>query len=380
MARSGPFKEKVRSLINNLLSGEPLDPAEIGKFAQDIRENYLVDPLDLLEAVAADPNARNLQGLSELEGLKSDTLVDVVPKSRTDSASWLLLKQEDQTVGLIGVFGMSEYEATGFVLMEFSKEGRVWSVEPGSRLAWVSLPSTHDWDSNLIFAVLEENGYIDLERVSTQVVPSLPSGQKRLSDLFFGWLSEESEEPFKVEPLAGTDPNVKPIALEDLQTKDPATYKNLVMELEDEFETAAMMIRRSKTFSAATAVRLDLVHGHGDVGNLRETIVQALDAAVKRDSKKRQALAAEDFSKSNWGPLAAVALKQQFAVRDVLVLADRLEASAACYYLDEQTRSIHRAKLTLARKQASPQSRWRITGFALMGPDEREQQARQAAY
>lgn len=72
----------------------------------------------------------------------------------------------------------------------------------------------------------------------------------------------------KVEPLAGTDPNVKPIALEDLQTKDPATYNNLVTEFGDEFATAAMMIRRSKTFNATTAVPLDLEQGRGDVGNL----------------------------------------------------------------------------------------------------------------
>lgn len=375
VAKSGPFRDKVKSLIS-LLSDTIVDDPNIVKLAMEIRQDYLVDPLALFEAVVKDPNVENLQRLSELDGLKFDTLMEIIEENEAGFASWMLAYEEDPSdfEGVVGVVKVSEGQARGIVFLDYYKEQeRVWDVSFLLSLAWVSFPSVHNWDVDSAAAIIEESsGDFDLGSVS-MMPPGLSRGQIHLSDAFRQTLVED----FKLLILAGEDPNLKSITLDDLRATEPMAYRQLA-ESWDEASKAANMIRKAETFSAATVVPITLERGHGDLGNLRGTIIQTLDAAVRRDTGKRQKLASGNFPESNWGPLASVALNQHFVINKLEVSSDRLEVSVTCSFRDHETEDILTAKMNFRREQAVTQSQWRITGFMEMQPEPRQSALQEA--
>ncbi len=89
-AKSGPFKEKVQSLISKL-SNESLDDPDIEILADEIRQDYLVNPLALFEAVAKNPNAENLEKLRDLEGFKYDAIMNIFEDNKAGFAAWMLV-------------------------------------------------------------------------------------------------------------------------------------------------------------------------------------------------------------------------------------------------------------------------------------------------
>lgn len=376
IAKSGPFKEKVQSLISSLLSDESLDDPDIEMLAKEIRRDYLVDPLVLFQAVAKDPNVENLERLNDLDGLKIDVLMKIIKENETGFTSWMHLHKEDlsDSKAVVGVVKVSEDQPIGFVSLGYDNEQRrVWEIDVALRFAWVYFPSVHNWDVDSAAAIFEgSSGDFYIGSVS-MMPPGLSRGQIHLSDAIrYGWANEDYICPI----LAGENPNLKLIALDDLRAKEPATFRQLA-ESRDEASTAAMMIRKAETFSAATVVPVSLGRGTEDFVNIRATIIQTLDAAVRRDAKKRQNLALKNFSESNWGRIAAVALRQQFTVRELEVSADRLEISVICSFQDHKTEEIFATKMNFRREQALPESKWRIIGF--LRPEPR-QSALQKAY
>ncbi len=358
VAKSAPFKEDVNALVSLLPSDEDLTGPEVHALVSKIRTLYLVDPLSLLEAAAKDTSVKNLQALDDLEGLEFDTLKQIATQNEAGFASWMLL-EADKDQMLLGLVQVSEYAIHGAIAIDFD-QGRVYNIDPLTRLSWVSFPSTRNWDVELVTTITDDlNGDRDYETTPMGPLSSAPGEARRFSDL----LPVDLTSAPKV--LAGEDPRIRPVPLDELHETNPATYKALLME-EDRAEIAAAMMRRSEAFSASTVIPIALGEGDGDLGNLRQTIVQALNAAVKRDKQKRSALAGENFNESNWGRLAAVALNQRLRVQDLSLSPERLEASVVFVYQDQESGDVSGAKLTLGRAQPLRESGWRITGFSSM--------------
>jgi hypothetical protein len=298
--------------------------------------------------------------LNELEGLKGSDLIEIAKENKANFAAWMrVYEQGPESGGLIGVVRTSDYEIEGLLLIEFD-EGRVLDTDIVERISLVSFPATDDWDSTSIGMIFEDvDGDLDYEPISRGDIAGLPMGEMVLSN----WLSL-ALDGVRIQILAGEDPKIQSLALEDFQQRDLRVYNGL-MEWEGQVATAAMMLRRSKTFGASTVIPVTLGERYRELGNLRETIIQALNSAVKRDGPKRQALAGENFSESNWGMLAAAALSEKFRFDDFLVSPDLLESSIVFSYLNQETADTFMANLILGREQATPQAMWRITGLSL---------------
>ena len=376
VAKSGPFRDKVKSLIS-LLSDKPLDDPNIGKLSEEIRQDYLVDPLALFEAVAKDPNVENLQRLSELDGLKFDVLMEHINKNESGFVGWMLGYEDDPNdfEVIVGIVTVTEGQAKGIVALEIDKEqGRVWDVDLLHCFIWVSFPSVHNWDVDSAVAIIDDSSEEFYFESVSMMPPGWSSGQINLADAFRYGLIGDEDYGFLI--LAGEDPNLKLITLNDLRTTEPKAYRQLE-ESRSEASTAIKMMHKAETFTAATVVPITLDRGLGNLGNLRATIIQTLDAAVRRDAGKRQNLARENFPNTNWGLLAAMALNLQFNVRRIEVLPNQLDAVVFCSVQDHETEEILTAKMYFGREKALPQSQWYLTGFS---PPERRQSALQKAY
>lgn len=358
VAKSTPFKEDVQALVGLLAPDRGPPGPDVEALVSKIRTLYLVDPLSLLEAVAKHTSRTTLRALDDLEGLEFETLKQIATDNQAKFATWMLLGAEDDQM-LLGVVQVSEDAIHGAIGIEFD-EGRVYNIDPITRLSWVSFPSTRNWDSELVTVIADDlSGDLDYYTSPIRPVSSAPGEAILLSELV------DPDSTLTVEVLAGEEPRIKPLSLDMLQERDPATYKDLLMQ-EDRAAIAAAMMRRSETFSASTVIPIALGEGDGDLGNLRQTIVQALNAAVKRDKQKRSTLAGENFSESNWGPLAAVALNESLRVQDLSLSPERLEASVVFSYRDQESDDASGAKLTLGRAGTLAESAWRITGFSSM--------------
>lgn len=366
IARTGPFRDNVKKLIK-LLQEDPSDP-NVAELAEEIRHDYLVDPEIVLQTVADDPSTENLQRLEELDGLRIDVLMEIVKENKAGFASWAHYMSNRGQNAVIGIMKVSEEgnKAVGLVFLEYdSEQMRVYSVNVADSFTFVYFPSVHDWDATSAIGVVYAQGKIYGE--SLYGIPSdLSRGQLRLSDMIKSSLIGED---YMISMLAGEDPNIKLIALDELLTKEPATFSYLV-DSEDDISISTTMMKKAERFNAASVVPITIGSGLGDIGELRSTVIECLDAAVKRDDRKRQSLAREDFAKSIWGLLAATVLQPDFAIYQIELLPNSLEAAVFCNVEDL------RAMMYFRRDQALPQSQWRLTGFS---PPERSQMLQKAS-
>lgn len=355
-AKSGPFKEDVKALVTLLTSEQRIDMDEIGTLAAQIRVEHLVDPNKLLEAVANDPSIKNLQKLNELEGLKVNTMMNIATKNDANFDGWVSFVEEpDMVRGLLGAVIISDDQVKTSIFM-LTDEDRVFLVETTKRLFVVSFPSPNDWDSNLMVMASEElDGDFFYDTVPAGEIADLTTDEFPLSRLLL-------IDILTTKVLAGKEPRLKPVSLDNLREKDLTAYNKLITS-EDTAALAARMIRNSETFSATTILPITMGQRYPDLGNLRETIIQALNAAVRRDNKQRQALAAKDFSQSNWGLLAAAALTSEFTFRNLFLSSDGREASAVFSVRRQDLPGLRTARLTLARPEPNAQAKWKLTGF-----------------
>jgi hypothetical protein len=371
VAKSGPFRDKVKSLIHSL-SQKHIDDPNIAKLAEEIRRDYIVDPCEILRTVAKDPYAANLKSLGdELEGLKLDTLKQIAQENAAAFASWMVL--HGPTTALFGVVQTSDYEAIGLIFIEADEE-RIFSVDVVSRAVWLIVPDKDNWDlCSIVSLSIPQQANEEGMDVFGTTRSSFPVGQKSLSDLTRDFSGPGA---YKVDILVPPDPALQPITFEHVQKEYPVAYKELVTD--EEIAALTMMIHKAQIFNAANIVPVSLGQGHTDIGNLRAAIIQTLDAAVRRDTKERQNVAGENFPESDWGPLAAMALKPEFTVSGLDISLDRLEASVICSFRDPDTNNIFRAQANFKRAQALPQSQWHITGFMERPPVPRPSAAQQA--
>ncbi len=365
VAKSGPFRDKVKELVS-LLSHAPMNDPTVQNLAESIRQDYLVDPVELFNAIAADPNVRHLRELEQLEGFKYETFADILADNEAAFAVWMLEKdQNGQPEEVIGMVRASEREVTGYVSIAIAV-GRVSSVLAATRFVWVLAPSVGDWDAMVLLGIWEDAETAAGYNLSDPVGFTMPSGGAiRFSDL------TPRATGFTREILAGEDPNLRPISLDELQRRYPAAYSHAVTSYvgyELKLATAAMMIQRAEAFRADAVVDLILSGADVTVGDLRTVVVRALNAAVSRDVTERKELTMEGLHESVWGRLAAAALQPQFAVEGLAEPANEVTVQVDCSFQDPETGSILTARIHFARDEPAVASPWRMRNFSVMRP------------
>jgi len=255
------------------------------------------------------------------------------------------------------------------VIIEFNDKERIWDIEAITNFFLLVHPNVFNWDSYIATAIMEDStGDMDYDHIS-EVPSGWPQERMNLSGIILGMTDSDRKYEFQV--LAGENLSIMPITLDELRSEEPVIYGKFLEHGYYSIDKVEMMVRKSKTFSAAPVVPITLGRDQENIGNLRLTIIQTLDAAVKRDTEKRQNLSRENFPKSNWGYLASVALNQKFAVHRLTVSTDGLESSVTCSFQDYETDEILTVKMNFRREQTFMQNPWRITGFLKMPPKPR---------
>ncbi|MCK4624915.1 MAG: hypothetical protein KAV00_06370 [Phycisphaerae bacterium] len=356
----GPLKEDVKRFVNLVLKNDALaGDSEIATLADEIRSEYLIDPVKLLTAFAENPSAENAQALDELEGLSYKTIHEIAVDNEPGFQVWASVGDPAHPTKLIAVAQSDDHWMKGVVEIWLSddQEQRVLAAETLRRMCCITFPDRNNWDIEKNAAVVEtfDSKYIYFGRVG------IVSGVWTITTLWARvWGMSGSSE---VKVLSGSDPALQSFDLPTLWKTDHAVAADLKSEMY--FAHADSMRRRAEKFSASALIPVRLGDRGGDLGNLRETIVRALDAAVRRDDTKRQALAGASFDQSNWGPLAAVVLHPGFRFEGVSVSLGAREVSVHFVYRNWPGGSeMLGATLVLARAEPSQRDGWRVTGFA----------------
>lgn len=367
IAKSGPFRDKVRDLVS-LISDESADDSTIKNLAKEIRGDYLVDPQVLFQAVAKNINAENLEKLSDLESVKYDAIKNIL-KDKTNFAAWMLVQKEGKIDCAFGVVSGEEKRFFGFVVIEFDDKERIWYINGYEYGFLLVFPDILNWDNYISVAFFANSSELEnmVDREIDKVPPGWPQGRMKFSDMISGMYNDPE---YDVNDLAKENLSIMPITFDELQSLLPNVYNLLLGEDDLYVQELRMMEHKSKTFSAASIVPISLDRGHGDLGNLRSTILEILDAAVKKDNEKRQKHAKKSFR--NWGLLASVVLNEQFVMNKLEVSLDRLEVSITCSFLDYETKNILTAKMNFRREQTFRENPWRIAGFVKIPAEPRQ--------
>ena len=376
IAKSGPFRDAVKSLTSLLLSEKPVYDPNIKNLAKKIRQDYLVDPLVLFQAVVKEPNAKNLEELRELEGLKYDAIVNILKENKAGFATWILVneKGEEHASYLMGVVRASEKRFLGMVFFDIDDEGRIWSVDSLTNFFLLVHPNLFDWDNYVTTAIIDHSsGKMEQENVD-EIPSSWPQGRMKLSDLI-PWFVGVRGKGVEYQVLVGEDLKIMPFTLDEFRTDEPVIYSRLLERARTPVEEVGIMLRTSKTFNATTVVPVSLERGHGNLGNLRTTIIRILEAGVRRDAKERKNLAGDRFVGLDWGMISATALHEQFRVNELVVSFDRLEVFVACSFQHFLMDEILTTGMSLKREKADPQSKWQVTGFRRPSGGQQLQQA-----
>jgi len=356
VSRSGPFKDDVTKLVTLLRSDRSISNNNIVELAGDIREKYLIDPVNLFDMVSKDASISNLKELAQLEGISVETLNRIVSENQSKFATWMLLKAETQDKAMLGIVKAYEEKFIGGILLEID-EGRIYKSDNIYRASFIALPSLSNWDDQVIGMVsVDLEGEFEFTEIPPAFFRTHPRDKIRLSELLF------FEEEVKSTLLSGKEGTFRPISIEELQKKETSTYEKMFSI--DDVKVIMRTVIRAKTYDANSIVPVTLGEGFGNIGTLRDTIVQALNAAVRRNQSKRNSLAEKEFISSNWGYVGTAALGNNLIIKQLSLSQDRLEASFIFDYIDLVKNADYESNLVFKRASSSPKAKWRLAAYS----------------
>lgn len=354
VARSGPFKDDVTKLVTLMRSDRSISNDNILTLASDIHEKYLIDPVTLFDMVSKDTSIRNLKELEQLEGMSVETLTRIAKENQSNFSTWMLMEAEG--IAMLGIVKAYETKFKGGILFEIN-EGRIYKSDNIYKGSFISFPSLSNWDDQVIGMMVEDlEGELEFDEIPATFFHTHPRDKIRLSE----WFS--FEEDIKRTLLSREEVTFRPISIEKLQKTEPSTYEK-IFSIGD-LKVIMRTLTWAKTYDANSIVPVTLGESYGNIGTLRDTIVQTLNAAVRRDQSKRNSLAEKEFISSNWGYIGAAALGDNLTIKQFSLSQDRLGASFIFDYIDLMKNADYESNLVLKRANSSPKAKWRLAAYS----------------
>ncbi len=343
--RLGTFGDDVQQLLDLIADEFDGHYTDIESLAQQIQHTHLIEPAKVLASFKSEGGTEEvLVELQRLEGLSTEKMEALASTNEPGFDMWI--RDEEYYVGSIVSEDRQSFKAIAFE--EF--EGRIYSVETLDEISLFGAPAFSNWDQNMIYAyMMDAGGDHDVIEYEYNGAAEI-----QLSEML-----EFISDSYGFSVISGSDVALSVRPVSELLANEP----ELVEELSSTYSYVAemfAMVERSQTFSTSVLVPPAKL----DVG-LRKTVIQVIDAAVKKDDVGRIQLVPEGGIP--WGELAAIALHPTFNLTDRTVTES---AATVIFTAEDDYGDLRRAKLAFSRNQSGA---WQLDGVIVGYVDEDDQ-------